>query len=161
METVYLVFVIIVMCFGVGAVLGAPFLPVRRPDMEAALDLADVRAGQTIIDLGSGDGRLLLAAARRGATAIGYEINPLLVMWSRLATWRYRRQVKVRFGDFWSRRLPVADVIYVFIITHHTDRLDKKLRSQLQRPTRVVSYVFELPRQPVASTHNTYLYMYP
>jgi 16S rRNA A1518/A1519 N6-dimethyltransferase RsmA/KsgA/DIM1 with predicted DNA glycosylase/AP lyase activity len=148
-------------CFGLGAMLGAPFLPIRRPDLEAALDLAEVTAGQTVIDLGSGDGRLLLAAAKRGASAIGYEINPLLVVWSRAVTWRYRRLVTIHLADFWRAQLPDADVIYTFLLTRYTKRLDRKLAAETRRPTKLISYVFELPRPPLKQTRNTFLYQYP
>jgi hypothetical protein len=151
----------IIMCFGLGALLGAPFLPARQVDVEAALDLAGVTAGETVIDLGSGDGRLLRAAAKRGAYAIGYEINPLLWLWSIIATWRYRRLIRVRLRNFWLGRLPEADVIYTFLLTRYVNRLDVKLRREVTRPTRVVSYVFELPPKPTKQTNNTYLYLYP
>jgi 16S rRNA A1518/A1519 N6-dimethyltransferase RsmA/KsgA/DIM1 with predicted DNA glycosylase/AP lyase activity len=149
-------------CFGIGAFIGAPYLPIRRPDVEAALDLAEVTAGQTVVDLGSGDGRLLKAAARRGARGIGYEINPLLWLWSLALNWRYRRLVTIHLGDLWQAQLPAAtDVVYVFMIQRYIDRLDRKLASELKRPTKVVSYVFELPRKPVKKTYNTQLYRYP
>jgi 16S rRNA A1518/A1519 N6-dimethyltransferase RsmA/KsgA/DIM1 with predicted DNA glycosylase/AP lyase activity len=152
----------VVGCFGVGAFIGAPYLPIRRPDVEAALDLAEVVSGQTVVDLGSGDGRLLKAAARRGAHAIGYEINPLLWLWSLAATWRYRNLVTVHLGDLWQAHLPATtDVVYVFMIQRYINRLDRKLATELKRPTKVVSYVYELPRQPVKRTYNTQLYRYP
>jgi cyclopropane fatty-acyl-phospholipid synthase-like methyltransferase len=155
------VLAIIVGCFGLGALFGAPFLPARQVDVEAALDLAEVKAGETVIDLGSGDGRLLLAAASRGAQAIGYEINPLMWLWSWLRTRRYRRKITVKLANFWLEPLPPADVIYTFLITRHVDRLDAKLKRELDKSTRVVSYVFDLPRQPVKQTRNTFLYRYP
>jgi SAM-dependent methyltransferase len=154
-------FAVVVLCFGLGALLGAPFLPVRKVDAEAALDLAELKAGQTLIDLGSGDGRLLLAAAQRGASAIGYEVNPIMYLWSLVVTWRYRRQISVRLQNFWRLPLPPADVIYIFLIDRYTARLDAKLGQEVARPTKVVSYVFELPRQPIKSTRNTHLYLYP
>jgi SAM-dependent methyltransferase len=148
-------------CFGLGALLGAPFLPIFRRDAIAALDLAGIQPGQTILDLGSGDGRLLLEAARRGAHAIGYEINPLLVVWSKIVTWRYRRLVTVRWVDMWRVSLPPADVIYTFLLNRYMSRLDRKLTAEIKTPTVVVSYVFELPRKPIRTTRNTFLYRYP
>lgn len=152
---------IIVACFAAGAILGAPYLPVRQKDAEAALDLAEVEAGQTVVDLGSGDGRLLIAAAKRGAKAIGYEINPIMYLWSLLACAKYSKQISIRLRNFWGARLPEADVYYVFLIDRYTKKLDSKLQRELTNPTKVVSYVFELPREPKKSTSNTHLYIYP
>ncbi len=151
----------VVGCFGLGAVMGAPYLPIRNPDVQAALDLAKLKSGQTIIDLGSGDGRILLAAARRGAHAIGYEINPLLFLVSLIRTWPYRHNVTIHLRDYWQTLLPPADVIYTFLLDRYTARLDTKLTSELTRPTKVVSYIFKMPRKPVAKTYNTWLYRYP
>ncbi len=159
-EWLWLVFAV-VSCFGLGAVLGAPFLPIRRADVEAALDLAKLGPGQTLIDLGSGDGKVLLAAARRGAKAIGYEINPLLFLWSLARTWPYRRHITIHLQNYWLITLPSADVIYTFLLSRYMSRLDTKLTNELKQPTLLVSYVFEMPRQPVAKNRNTYVYTYP
>ncbi len=151
----------IVGCFALGAFLGAPFLPARKQDIEAALDLAEVKAGDTVIDLGAGDRRLLVAAGKRAAQGIGYEINPLVWIWSLAIAWPHRKQVQLHLGNFWTAQLPEADVIYTFLIHRYTKRLDRKLASELQHPTKVVSYVFELPRKAVKQTPNTWLYRYP
>ncbi|MBW3538256.1 hypothetical protein KY386_02060 [Candidatus Parcubacteria bacterium] len=148
--------------FGLGAVLGAPYLPVLRRDVEALLDLAALKPGEHLIDLGSGDGKLLKAAARRGLRATGYEINPLLYLVSRLNCWRYRRLVTIHLADFWRVPWPPAEAIYVFLIGRYMAKLDRQMQRRLQRPTRVVSYVFEIPgRRPVASTKNAHCYRYP
>ncbi len=157
----FLLLFLFVACFAAGAIMGAPFLPVRQKDADAALDLAEVKAGQTIIDLGSGDGRMLIAAAKRGAKAIGYEINPIMYLWSKVACLKYRKQISIRLGNYWTKKLPNSDVIYVFLIDRYTKKLDLKLVKELSKTTKVVSYVFELPRKPVKSTPNTNLYIYP
>jgi hypothetical protein len=146
--------------FAIGSFIGAPFLPIRNIDAEAALDLAGLKPGDTIIDLGSGDGRTLIAAAKKGIKGVGYEINILLWMLSIIKTWKYRKVVKIHLGDYWSSKLPEADAIYVFLITHHMARLDRKLRRELRKPTKVISYVFELPAKPVKQTRNTFIYLY-
>ncbi|HSH31821.1 MAG TPA: hypothetical protein VK963_04120 [Candidatus Saccharimonadales bacterium] len=148
--------------FGLGALLGAPYLPVLRRDVETLLDLAELGPGQHLIDLGSGDGKLLKAAARRGIRATGYEINPLLYVAARLNCWRYRRLVTIHLADFWRVPWPPADVIYVFLIGRYMRKLDHQLQHRITRPTRVVSYVFEIPdRTAVASTKNSFCYRYP
>jgi SAM-dependent methyltransferase len=139
--------------FGIAALTGAPWLPTLNPQTEAALALADLKPGQTIIDLGSGDGRLLKAAAKRGLNAIGYEINPYMYLISLIVTFRYRRRVKIHLADFWTAKLPEAEVIYVFLLQKLMTKLEAKLNSELTRPTAVISLAFEIPnRQPVAQS---------
>ncbi len=145
--------------FALGAWRGAPYLPILRRDAQALLDLADLSPGQTLVDLGSGDGRFLRAAARRGIRGIGYEINPWLYLVSRIVLWRYRRLAKVYLKDFWTVPLPQADAVYVFLIGRYMERLDEKLARELGRPTPVVSYIFALPgRRPEKALINAYRY---
>jgi 16S rRNA A1518/A1519 N6-dimethyltransferase RsmA/KsgA/DIM1 with predicted DNA glycosylase/AP lyase activity len=106
-----LILLLIVLPFGIGAILGAPYLPILRRDSDRLLKLAGLKPGQTLIDLGSGDGRLLKAAAAQGIRCIGYEINPYLVFISRLVCWRYRHLVTIHTADFWHTPLPPADAI--------------------------------------------------
>jgi hypothetical protein len=142
--------------------MGAPYVPTRRRDVAAHLDLAGLEPGQTLIDLGSGDGRLLAAAAHRGLRAIGFELNPWLWAVATIRCWPHRRIVKVHLGNFWRVNLPPADAVYVFLIRHHMAKLDRKLRAELTRPTTVVSYTFPIPgRAPVTYAKNCYVYRYP
>lgn len=145
--------------FGLGSILGAPYLPILRRDREELLDIVDLKPGQTIIDLGSGDGTLLKAAARRGLCAVGYEINPVLCIISYVRCIKYRKLVTIKFGDFWRATLPTADVVYVFLIDRYMAKLEKKLHKDLSVSTKIVSYVFALPNtQPVKTTRNAYIY---
>ncbi len=148
--------------FGVAAFIGAPYVPILRRDYGPLLELAQLKPGQTLIDLGSGDGRLLREAAKRGVRAIGYEINPVLYAISLVVCWRYRGLVRIRLGDFWHAKLPAADIIYVFLLDRYMSRLDRKLSNELSHPTTVVSFVFEIPgRAAVRSSRNTFVYDYP
>lgn len=61
-----------------------PYVATKKDKIQTMLDLAQIKKGETVVDLGSGDGRLLFAAAQKGAIAIGYEINPVLVLLTRL-----------------------------------------------------------------------------
>jgi hypothetical protein len=132
-----------------------------RRDTAAILDLAALTPGQTLIDLGSGDGRFLRAAARRGIRGIGYELNPFLWLISLIVTWRYRQLVRIHLANFWHTPLPPADAIYVFLIHRLMSKLDHKLTQEITTPTRVISFVFQIPgREPVVSTRNSYRYQY-
>ena len=74
----------VVLLFGFVAFTGAPYVPSRRRDLQKAFDeLYRLKKTDVLVDIGSGDGIVLREASRRGARAIGYELQPLLVLISR------------------------------------------------------------------------------
>lgn len=126
---------------------GAPFVPTRPTAVPRMVALAKIKPGDRVADLGSGDGRILIAMARAGAIAHGYEINPILVWWSR---YKIRRQglaglAFVHWGSFWSQNLSEFDVVALFGIKHIMGGLEKKLKRELKPQARVISYVFAFP----------------
>ena len=148
--------------FAIGGLLGAPYVPIRRRDSHHLLDLANLHSGQTLIDLGSGDGQLLRLAASRGIRGIGYEINPVMVLISKLICWRYRRLIKIHLANLWHIKLPPADAVYVFLMPRFMERLHSKFTSEITKPTRVISYVFEIPGlKPVKRGAGSNIYEYP
>lgn len=141
---------------------GAPYLPTRHRQRVQALDLLGLKSGQTLLDLGCGDGAMLIAAAERGIIAVGYEINPLLVVAARLRTRKYGQKTSVKWGNFWNARWPEADGIFVFLSNTYMKRLDTRLRDlKKQRPIRLVTYAFPVPgRRPTKRSGALYLYHY-
>jgi SAM-dependent methyltransferase len=146
--------------FSVGVLFGAPYLPTLASQRRAALELLDLKPGQTLYDLGCGDGRMLKAAARSGLNAVGYELSPALVIIARAINWRYRKQVKVLMGNYWPADISQADGIFVFLLDKYMPRLDKKLNA-LGKPVRLASYTFQIPgRKPTAKKDGVFLYLY-
>lgn len=153
-------FCAIVLCFGLVIFFGAPYLPVLKNQKSTALELLDLKPGQTLIELGSGDGRVLKAAAQRGIYAIGYELNPILVLISRLLTIKQRDKIKIIWGNYWSKKWPEADGIYVFLFTDYMEKLDKKIL-KTGKNTKLVSVTFKIPGKKPAKTKNgVFLYQY-
>lgn len=161
--------VILVLAYGFVILFGAPFLPTMKKQRIAALDLLDLKPGQVFVDLGSGSGSLLVLAAERGFRAVGYEINPILWLYSRLRTRRYGRQVSIKLSSFWRADLSRADGVFVFLITHHMERLNLflnqqtalRLRSGQKKPLRLVSHAFEIPGQKHSKKSGAlFLYIY-
>jgi hypothetical protein len=158
---ILLIILVIAAIFAFAGLKGAPYVPILRHDSAALLRLAGLKPGQTLIDLGSGDGRLLREAAAKGIKGIGYEINPFMVWVSRLVCWRYRTLVNIHLGDLWHTKLPTADVVYVFLMPRHMPALHAYLTSQLHRPTKVISYAFEIPGAKLINRNrNTFVYQY-
>lgn len=159
-----LLFVItaVILLFGFVVVFGAPYLPTLKKQTETALDLLDLKPGQTLLELGSGDGRVLKAAARRGIKAVGYELNPLLVMVAWVNTFWYRKDVTIHWGNYWAKKWPPADGIFVFLLDRYMDRLDKKVTQEYRRPVKLISFAFKIPhKKPAQEKDGLYLYTYP
>jgi len=151
-----------VLVFGFVLLRGAPYLPTRKNQITAGLDLLDLKPGQTMLELGSGDGAVLLAAAQRGCKSVGYELNPILVVISRLRCYRYRKLITIYWGDYWLKQWPPSDGMFVFLLDKYMKKLDTKI-TQYNRSAeyRLVSHAFKVPGKTIAkSTDGVYLYIY-
>ena len=154
--------VLLVLLFGGVLAFGAPYLPTLRPQTTAALDLLDLRPGQTLLELGSGGGTVMKAAAQRGLYVVGYELNPILVVVSYLRTFRHRRQVRIIWGNFWTATWPPSDGIYTFLLDKYMQKLDKKIMQTYQgKSCRLASLAFKIPGKKAArSRRGVHLYVY-
>lgn len=151
----------VVLCFAFVVFFGAPFLPTLRPQITAALDLLELKPGQTMLELGCGDGRVLIAAAERGATVVGYELNPLLAAIAWLRTRRYGKRVRVICGDYWRLKWPPADAIFGFILPRYMSKLHKKVMQYPSRPLLIASFAFPITeKKPTKIEQGVYLYEY-
>lgn len=113
---------------------GAPFVPTRKQDMGMLFELHRFRSDEVLVDLGSGDGRVLEEAARRGVRAVGYELNPFLVWFSRIRLSRHASRPEVYLADFWRTGLPdQTAVVFVFLAGPFMAKLDRKLKRETAR----------------------------
>jgi len=124
---------------------GAIFLPTHRASVSRMVELAGIKPGMKAVDLGSGDGRLVIALTQAGAQASGFEINPLLAWWSRFKIRQagLKGQAKIYNQNFWSVDLGQYEVILVFGMSHIMGRLEQKLQRELRPHTLVVSNIFQ------------------
>ena len=164
MRVAILVLIVLILLFGFVVAFGAPYLPTLKKQTEDALDLLNLRAGQTLLELGCGDGRVARAAARRGITVVGYELNPVLVIIAKLTTLRYRKLVTIKLANFWTVKLPPTDGIFVFLLDKYMEKLDKKIVQQVakqEKPIKLLSFTFQIPnRAPSAQKGGLFLYKY-
>lgn len=144
------------------AFLGAPYVPMKRRYVEVLFDrvlpawasgssratpeLQGSLNGLRLVDFGSGDGRLVRAAADRGMSAVGYELNPYLVFWSRLRS-TGRAEAQIRWANAWTADLSRVDVVTVY--GRPGDGLMAKIaaKCEAEMPHRsvVISHFFEIP----------------
>lgn len=125
--------------------IGAAWVPTPRKVARRMLQLAGVGPGDTLFELGSGDGRIIfMAATEFGAMAVGIEADPLRVLWT-LAWIRLKGltgKVSVRWGNFYNTDLGAASVVTVYQSTEVNNRLKDKFVRELKPGTRVVSHAF-------------------
>ncbi|MFW9950709.1 MAG: class I SAM-dependent methyltransferase [Candidatus Thorarchaeota archaeon] len=144
---VSLIIIGIVLCilFTWSHIKGAPWLPTRMKKVGAMLSLAKLQPNDILYDLGCGDGRVLIMAARRfDATAVGIEINLLFYLWCQLliAILGLRKKIKVVYGNFFKYNLKDADVVICYLLQETNDKLEEKLVQELKPNSRVISNSF-------------------
>ena len=124
----------------------APYVPTVEEDVELMLDVAGVRPDDYVIDLGSGDGRIAIAAARRGAIAHGVELDPELVELARsnAATAGVEERVAFLQGDIFAADIGRATVVTLYLFPDANLMLRPKLLAELRPGTRVVSNSFHM-----------------
>ena len=125
------------------------WVPTPEAMVEVMLDMARVSAEDVVVDLGSGDGRLVIAAAKRGARARGVEFNPDMVQLSKRRAREANVQDRATFveGDMFEAEIGDATVMAVFLLTENMRRLQTKFLS-LRPGTRIVSNTFGIPEWP-------------
>ncbi|HEX4662290.1 MAG TPA: methyltransferase domain-containing protein [Candidatus Saccharimonadales bacterium] len=138
---------LVIFCFGFVVLRGAPYVPTHKKWVDRAITLAPTTG--TIVDLGCGDGVMLLAAARAGRRSIGVELNPVLALIAWLRTMGYRRSIQIKIGDFWRMRLPDdTSVVFVFLAGPFMHKLEAHLQREATRLSHdvvLLSYGFQLP----------------
>jgi len=124
-----------------------PFVTTPEEVVERMLLLAGTRADDFVVDLGSGDGRIVIAAARRfGARGLGVDIDAKLVALSRDNARRAGVEARVRFEerDVLATDLSRATVVTIYLLPWLVDRLQPKLMDELQPGTRIVAHAFPM-----------------
>lgn len=145
----------------IGYIKGAPFVASKPERIKTMIDLANIKQGMRVVDLGSGDGSILIAAARRGAYAVGIEMNPFLIPYSR---WRARRagmQDRTMFirGDIKDYPLRDVDVVFLYLLPSLLSKISTKLSSELKPNALVISNGFPiLSWTPIGEKNGVFLY---
>lgn len=131
--------------FGLIVLTGAPYVPTRQRDLAEIFHRLKLKSNATVIDLGSGDGRVLLAAAQQGYRAVGYELNPILWLISKYRLRQYPGSAKVYVQSLWRADLKHANAVFIFTAQPFVKRLAQKFSKELPQGAYVISYGFELP----------------
>lgn len=165
MIVLWIIVVILFVCFGLVVFRGAPYVPTHRRELTRAFtELYQLTSYDVLVDVGSGDGVVLREASQYGTRAIGYEINPILVGISWLLS-RRNEGVEVRLADFWLTRLPdETTVVYAFSVSRDIPKMIRTLQAHVERtgrPLALITYGSTLPdREPMAQVGAHSLYQF-
>ncbi len=123
---------------------GAPFIPTSDIRLTTILELTKLPVGSKIAELGSGDGKIVIALGQKGYQVAGFEINPFLVLLANIKTRKLNLQnnCRVYWHSFWSVDLSDFDAIYVYGIPHIMDRLENKIITKCKPATYIISIGF-------------------
>jgi SAM-dependent methyltransferase len=145
-----------------------PYVPSTRMNVDEMLRLADVGPRDVVYDLGSGDGRVVIAAARNyGARGVGIEIDAALVTGSieNARQAGVAERVQFRHGDAFKAELEDATVVTMYLLTSLVERLKPKLLAELKPGTRIVAHDYGFsdwkPDRQVTISKTYYLYVVP
>jgi len=140
---------------------GAPFVPTNKKRLATMMKMANLQPEETMLDLGSGDGRIVLAAAKTGAHCIGIEINPVLHVFAKLkALCKRSKNVEFKRINLWKYDLSKVDVMFLYFIPNKMERLHKKILKEMKPGTRIVSHGFKFSNwQYVEKNGKIYLYI--
>ena len=159
-----LLFILISLWMLIPALYGLPLVPTKPERIRKALKLVKLRPNQILYDLGAGDGRVLLIAAREfGSKAVGIEIGPVqcMLIWLRIKISGLGNQIQVRWADFYKADLSQADVVYVYATSEEAVKLAPHLEQQLKKGARVVSISADFPEwEPTAFDNRDLIFVY-
>ncbi|MDD5750706.1 MAG: hypothetical protein PHU56_03640 [Candidatus Pacebacteria bacterium] len=124
----------------------APWAPTFKDDKERFLRLACIKPGQKVYDLGCGDGRLVAAAGKAGAIAVGFEISlvPYFFAKWRIANSPAGKNCRIKFKDFWKADLSDADVVYFFLMPKIFAKMKAKMEKELKPGAKVIIYTWPM-----------------
>jgi len=140
---------------------GAIYEPSSPEKTRLMAEIARVTPRERSVDLGSGDGRVVIALAREGAEAHGYEVNPILVLRARRSIRRagLEGSAFIHWGSFWRADLSRYDLITVFQVGFIMGRLEAKVKRELRAGARIVSHHWRFPAlAPEVARNDIYLY---
>jgi ubiquinone/menaquinone biosynthesis C-methylase UbiE len=148
----------------------APFVASPARVVDRMLSLASIRPGETVYDLGCGDGRVLIAAVKNyKAKAVGVEISPKLVAEAqeRIRKEGVASEARVVEGDLLATDLTGADVVVIYLATSLNQELRPRMEKFLKPGARVVSHDYAVPGWKPArieetdGKHRIYVYEMP
>ncbi len=144
--------------------LGAQWVPADLNRIRRMLEIAKLKHGEVLYDLGSGDGRIVIEAARSyKVKSIGVEIDPIRVLFSRLKLISHKLEniAQIRFANLFNVNLSDADVVTLYLLPKTINKLKAKLSRELKKGCRIVSLQFPINNwKPIKVDRKFGIYVY-
>jgi SAM-dependent methyltransferase len=127
-----------------GAFRSAPWIPTGKKEIERFLEIAEIKKGEKIYDLGCGDGRILFASAKKGAEAKGLEIAlfPFLLASLFRVFQKNRKNIKIIYRDIFRADFSDADIVYFFLLPKTYPKIKEKLEKEMKKGARVITFIW-------------------
>lgn len=162
------IYLIIIFCIYLWAYLsvpwGAPWLPSSFATTLKMLKMANIKPGELLVDLGAGDGRVVIFAAMKyHARAIGVEIDPIRCFLANLAILLLglRKKAHIYYGNMYSFDITSANIVVLYLLHSTNQKLKKKLEKELRSGTRVISNSFTISGwSPIAHDERRKIFLY-
>lgn len=141
----------------------APYVPTKMGSIRKILKLAGVKRGKKFYELGSGDGRVVIAAAKLGTESYGIEQSWIRVLFSKWKAYRQNSAIaqncQFHHGDIYKRDYQNADIIYIFLLQKGVNKLEDKLKKELKKGSIVITQTYHFPKwKPFRKEGDFWLY---
>jgi len=125
---------------------GAPYVPTPMDRVKKMLELAKLKPGQRVYDIGCGDGRIVyLANKMYQSKATGFELSPIVYVLARICKLFWKAKYEVKFADYKMEDLSDADVIFCYLLPETLAKVQNDIKKQVKSGTKFVSYAFPIP----------------
>jgi len=159
-----IIFFVTLLWILVPAFYGLPSVPTKPDRIRKALKLVNLQPDEILYDLGAGDGRVLLIAAREfGARAVGIEVGPIqcTLIWLRAVASGFGDKIQIQWKNFLKADLSTGDVVFVYATSKEVRRLASYLEKQMKPGSRVVSISADFPEwEPSTFDEHDLIFVY-
>ncbi len=158
LTTIYLIGITYLTYSIFATISGAPFVPSAKKRVKKMIEMANLKPTDIVIDLGSGEGRVVMAASKHCAKSVGVEINPFLYWVSKIKA-KGKENIEFKKQSLWKTDLSDYDLIFIYFIPHRMKKLAKKIKKEMKPGSRIISNAFLFPDwQYIKKDDNIYLY---
>ncbi len=121
----------------------APYVPTKMDNIRKILKLAGVKKGKKFYELGSGDGRVVIAAAKLKADAVGIEQSWIRVIYSKYIASKLKlKNTKFYHGNIFSKNYSDGDIVYIYLLLKGVTKLEDKLKKELKKGSIIITQTY-------------------